>query len=625
LSEYTFKIVKDINIPSIGKRKFLKNKFVDELEHILEKDSFLKYSFQYPHLEGLHKIFNIPKYTRKDFLNVLYYFSDLVVSKTFEKPQFENIDFHGFLQFYFLITEISHFPFYFTFCHWLKKENLHLYFLKFINSVVKEELENIFIKTNKYEPLGEERFRFVLNRTQKIIENKLKKSFEFRVFYFLSLIILKYIEYKYIKGDEALGKYFEAFKSQFVKLIIFQYIFNQNKFFEEFLKGKFYKYFVNINEKDKEEREYWTKFCKNFIFSQRIIKRIRHSSTMFLDARHLLFLIQPEENKLIEILSLQSDDVEESEIYNFLHNYHFSDDIKEIYLNILNTYKFQSFQERKKLVILKKKIENIKKNFEIINLFEDIFNCFSLRNEYEKIFTYPKIFYIIKEKMYFKNNDKFKLHKDLITNFLDNILKLCVVKKRTKYFFENIKLLFSMLEQINNSFRGENKKIFENLIKIKLYIINLILWYTNLILKDFNILLELNYRSICFNKDHYFLSVKNKLIHTETIPYTHNEVDNILKLKNEELKTRYGEDIIIFYSLSCYFEKIFSTLEIDYLIVGKYQEKIEILLGEDENIFYEDKNKKKKKDKINKIFSYLKTKGWEIKKDSNCTYVRFSF
>ncbi len=195
MSEYTFKIVKDINIPSIGKRKFLKNKFVDELEHILEKDSFLKYSFQYPHLEGLHKIFNIPKYTRKDFLNVLYYFSDLVVSKTFEKPQFENIDFHGFLQFYFLITEISHFPFYFIFCHWLKKENLHLYFLKFINSVVKEELENIFIKTNKYEPLGKERFSFVLGRTQKIIENKLKKSFEFRVFYFLSLIILKYIEY----------------------------------------------------------------------------------------------------------------------------------------------------------------------------------------------------------------------------------------------------------------------------------------------------------------------------------------------------------------------------------------------------------------------------------------------
>ena len=66
-------------------------------------------------------------------------------------------------------------------------------------------------------------------------------------------------------------------------------------------------------------------------------------------------------------------------------------------------------------------------------------------------------------------------------------------------------------------------------------------------------------------------------------------------------------------------------MEIDYLIVGKYQEKIEILLGEDENIFSEDKNKKKKKDKINKIFSYLKTKGWEIKKDSNCTYLRFSF
>jgi len=183
-----------------------------------------------------------------------------------------------------------------------------LHFFKFINSVVKEELENIFIKTNKYEPLGEGRFRFVLNRTQKIIENKLKKSFEFRVFYFLSLIILKYIECKYIGSSEILGKYFEAFKSQFVKLIISQYIFNQNKFFEEFLKGNFYKYFVNINEKDKKERDYWEKFCKNFIFSQRIIKRIRHSSTMFLDTRHLLFLIQPEENKLIEILSLQSDD-----------------------------------------------------------------------------------------------------------------------------------------------------------------------------------------------------------------------------------------------------------------------------------------------------------------------------
>lgn len=578
MENYSYKIQCEVDIPFLGKVHFLKNFFVDRIETELKQHlRFSKLVLNSPHLEGLHFLLDIPLYKRNDFLNLLYYLSDVAVSQTSEKVNLKrySVDIRGFLQFYFLMTEIAHFPYHFTFSRWIKRNNE---ILNYIINLLKELIVDNLSKTLKVS--------ISTIKTDIISE----RNFEYRNFLLWSLLIGDVIVHKLedIKNTENTKSItYESFKSfyeLFTKFILFQYVLNREENLKLFIERKLYKEI--IKEKDGEkERDLWDNFAKTFFHTQRLIKRIRHLSTMFIDAPNLLKLLNPSKEKIIQFLMLGTDDIEISFIYRFLGDFFFSESLTSTYIDFV-----ENQIEKKKINSLfnelSSKTSNEPDKFEKVldQLYFLVLENFTLKTK-SQIDKFPKFSYYINLVRSTTNKSQESANK-----LLEKICKLCFIKKDA-----DIEEISQKIKEVSELIKSPPEPFKKNKTFKKLGI-QLIFWLISEILKkDSNstIDIEPSYRTLVIYKDndnkkpHIYSFIKDKAIELPLVPYEHEELNELLKIfNNQDASTRKVQgkqrSLIAFYSII--WKSPPNNNEIDFLIVEIKKEEIVIKLGEDENI-----------------------------------------